>query len=167
MFNFNSSTDDQNEQTESSESTGVPRRRFMQAAAGSGALLLGAGTASANGKGGQAIIPEDEYYPDESFVILEAQECDNQTPYGSCRDESILFQCNGLGGPFPPGKGGSIPFPWWNIKYVSGPLEGELLRLYTRDNSIVPGLTYHWTRKEKDCPETPGVFQVGFTVDKK
>ncbi|MFC7204098.1 hypothetical protein ACFQJC_11280 [Haloferax namakaokahaiae] len=166
MFGFNSSTTGEDEQQKKEKSNGVPRRRFMQAAAGSGALLLGAGTVSANGKGGQAIIHEDEYYPDESFVILEAQECDSPTPYGSCRDDPLFFQCYGQGGRFPPGKGGTLPFPWWNIKYVSGPLEGELLRLYTRDNSIEAGLTYRWTRKEKDCPETPDVFQVGFAPDK-
>ena len=146
---------------------GVSRRRFLQASAGAGALLVSAGTATANGKGGQAIVREDEFYPDESFVILEAETCDNPTPYGSCFDDPLLFRCNGQGGRFPPGKDGALPFPWWNFKYVSGPLEGELLRIYPRDNSIEAGLTYRWTRKEKDCPETPDYFQVGFAADNK
>ncbi|WP_424006910.1 hypothetical protein [Haloferax denitrificans] len=144
---------------------GVTRRRVLQASAGTGALLLASGTAAANGKGGQAIVREDEYYPDETFVILEVESCDNQTQYGSCRDDSLPFRCEGQGGRFPPGKGGALPFPWWNFKYESGPLEGELLRIYTRDNSIDTDSTYRWTRKEKDCPETPDYYQVGFARD--
>lgn len=156
------------EDGDSSKTTlGVSRRRFLQASAGTGALLVSAGTASANGKGGQAIVREDIYYPDESFVILEVESCEKPTGYGSCFEDPLLFRCNGQGGRFPPGKDGALPFPWWNFKYTSGPREGELFRLYTRDNSIEAGLTYRWTRKEKDCPETPDYFQVGFAVDNK
>jgi hypothetical protein len=167
VFGFNSSTTDESGQDDTEATKRVPRRRFMQAAAGSGALLLGAGTASANGKGGQAIIREDKFFPDEEFVIIEAQGCDNPTSYGSCREGSLPYQCEGLGGPFPPGKGGTIPFPWWTMKYTSGPEAGNEYKLYTRDNTIKTGLTYRWTRKGKTCSETDGVVQVGFAPAKK
>ncbi len=167
MPESNSSTDADESRTE--KSTSLSRRRVLQGAAATGALFVATGPASANGKGGQAIVREDQYYPDESFVIREVPEgeCTNRTPDGSCRDDSLVFQCRGQGGPSSPGKGGGIPFPWWHFEYEGGPREGERLKLYTRDNSIEAGLTYRWSRKETDCPETPGYYQVGFVVDGK
>jgi hypothetical protein len=154
--------------TESADdSTHVSRRRLLQTTAASGALLLSAGSATANGRGGQCIVREDIYYPEETFVIREVpdSECDNSTPDGSCRDSPLVFQCRGKGGPFPPGKGGGIPFPFWYFEYEGGPRAGDQLKLYTRDNSIKTDITYRWSRKEKDCPETPDYFQVGFVAD--
>jgi hypothetical protein len=167
MPESNPSTNADESRTE--KTTEISRRRVLQGAAATGALVVATGPASANGKGGQAIVREDQYYPDESFVIREVPDdkCTNRTPDGSCRDDSLVFQCRGQGGPFPAGKGGGIPFPYWDFEYESGPQAGERLKLYTRDNSIEAGLTYRWSRKEKDCPETEGYFQVGFVVDRK
>lgn len=149
------------------DSVHLSRRRLLRTAGAGGVLLLAAGSATANGNGGQCIVHEDLYYPDETFVIraVPDSECDNPTPDGSCRDDSLLFQCRGQGGPFPPGKDGGIPFPFWNFEYEGGPRAEERLKLYTRDNSIETDITYRWSRKEKDCPETPGYFQVGFVAD--
>lgn len=146
-------------------SEGVSCRRALQASAGTGALFLITRAVVTNGKGGQAVIEEDEYYLEGSFVIPEAETYDNRTSDGSCRDDSLPFQCDGQGGRFPLGKGGTLPFPWWNFKYEGGPLERELLRTYTRDNGIDTGSTYRWTRKKEDCPETPGYYQIGFARD--
>jgi hypothetical protein len=161
-------TDDSTEESHATESITIPRRHLLKGTATVGALLVGAGSASANGKGGQGIVRKDQYFPNESFTILEVpdDECDSPTPDGSCRDNPLVFQCRGKGGPFPPGKGGGIPFPWWYFKYESGPLEGERLKLYTRDNSIKTGITYRWSRKSKNCPETPGYYQIGFVADR-
>lgn len=152
-------------------SNGLARRSVLQAtvgAVGAGGLLLGAGSATANGKGGQGIVREDLFLSDETFEILEVPEteCDDISPDGSCLDpeKRLPFRCNGKGGRFPPGKGGALPFPWWHFRYLTGVKAGERFRLYTRDNSIETGITYRWSRKRKDCPETPDYFQVGFVA---
>lgn len=137
----------------------IPRRRLLQGTAAMGALLVGTGSASANGTGGQAIIHKDHYHSDETFEIHEVPDEDCEIKAGgSCRDDSLVFQCRG--------KGGGIPFPWWYLEYEGGPSAGEQVRLYTRDNSIRTGITYRWSRKSKDCPETEDYFQVGFVADR-
>lgn len=137
-------------------SAGTSRRRLLQGATVVGAVAIGVGSASANGKGGQGVIAEDQFCPDCSFTIHEVPEerCSSLTADGSCRDEPLLFQCRG--------EGTRIPFPWWYLEYTSGPLAGTLVRFYTRDNSISTEATYRWTRQKKSCPNTPGYYQVGF-----
>lgn len=140
-------------------SNGLARRSVLHAtvgAVGAGGLLLGMGSAGANGKGGQAVVLQEDFDDDQRFVISEVadDECSGSLiGDGSCFDGSLFFQCHG--------EGRRIPFPYWHFQYVG---EGETRRLYTRDNSIETGITYRWSRKAKDCPETSNYFQVGFTA---
>lgn len=173
MVGSNSGSDADGEHVSPPDSLNLSRRKLLHGSAAVGALLVGAGSASANGKGGQAVVFEEDYKADGSFVIREVEGCtEPANPDGSCQDEPLPFQCNGEGGPFPPGKGGTIVFPYWNFNYVDDPDDMDPRRIYTRDNSIRTGVRYRWTGKAKKCPDnrdSPGVpedlVQTGFAGD--
>lgn len=155
-----------------------PRRRILRGAVGAGALLLGTGTASASGRGGQAVVCREDFEPDRPFVVTEVSDCPEgaRNPDGSCWEPPLLFQCNGKGGRVPPGKGGRMPFPYWHFQYVNenGTLEERKRKLYTRDNEVRTGVTYRWPGRAKKCgnpdhwpeagQECSGLIQTGFVA---
>lgn len=129
------------------ENTGVPdpsRRTILRGAAATGALLLGAGTATGNGRGGQAVVETADFEPDEPFTIVDG-------PFEK-PDDRIGFQCNG--------QGREISFPYWEFTY-EGDSSSETRKLYTRDNQIATDVTYRWTGQTKDCGE---YVQTGFSA---
>lgn len=143
----------------------LSRRNVLHGTAVAGALVLGTGTGAANGQGGQAVVYESDFEPDRQFVITEVDDCreGQRNPDGSCWDDPLFFQCDGKGGPSEPGKGGTIPFPYWHFQYVDedGNLEEEKRQLYTRDNEVRTGVTYRWPGQAKRCPND--LVQTGFT----
>lgn len=155
--------------TGSDDSIDLTRRAVLSATAGAGALVLGSVPAAASGKGGQAVVHEDDYRANEPFVISAVPDCDRPAnPDGSCWDSPpFTFQCNGEGGRYPPGKGGRIPFPYWHFNYPSDDDEQAPRKLYTRDNEVRTGVTYRWPGNEKRCPGENGdetLVQTGFTA---
>lgn len=145
------------------------RRAILRATVGAGALLLGSGVASADGQGGQAVVCDEDFRPDGSFVITEVSGCppEARNPDGSCWAPPLYFQCNGNGGRVPPGKDGKIPFPYWHFNYVDDPDDADPRKLYSRDNEVRTGVTYRWPGNEKRCPGTndcASLVQTGFTA---
>jgi hypothetical protein len=137
-----------------SDSFGLSRRSILRGAAATGALLAGAGSASANGQGGQAVVHPDDHHPDEPFEITKVDSCPEpaSNPDGSCWAPPLYFQCDGNGGPSGPGKDGSLPFPYWHFEYVNDELNsGAPYKLYTRDNKVRTDVTYRWRGGEKRC----------------
>jgi hypothetical protein len=138
--------------------------------AASGALLAGAGVAGARGQGGQAVVREEDFEPDREFVISEVSDCPEEAtnPDGSCWAPTLFYQCKGKGGRAPPGKGGTLPFPYWTFQYYNddGSLEETERKLYTRDNEVRTGVTYRWPGGSKECPQPDGqvLIQTGFSA---
>jgi hypothetical protein len=149
---------------------GFSRRSVLRGVATSGALLAGAGAVSAKGQGGQAVVLAEDYDPERAFVISEVADCpaDATNPDGSCWDPTLFYQCKGKGGRAPPGKGGTLPFPYWTFQYYEddGSLEETERKLYTRDNEVRTGVTYRWPGSSKECPQPNGdlLIQTGFTA---
>lgn len=158
----------QNDEKQPDGSVTLPRRRILQGTVVAGAFVVGMGSASASGQGGQAVVHETDYRPDASFVITEVADCKEgySNPDGSCWDDPLYFQCDGKGGRVPPGKGGTIPFPYWHFNYLdevdeNGEPTREPRKLYTRDNEVKTGVTYRWPGQEKQCGE---YIQTGFAA---
>jgi hypothetical protein len=151
-------------------SAGISRRRVLGVAATSSALLAGMGSVSARGQGGQGVVREEDYRPDRSFVITEVDDCPEEAsnPDGSCWAPTLFYQCDGKGGRAPPGKGGTLPFPYWTFQYYDedGNLEETERKLYTRDNEVRTGVTYRWPGQAKECPQDSGevLIQTGFSA---
>lgn len=146
------------------------RRKVLRGVAASGALLAGAGVAGARGQGGQAVVREEDFEPDREFVISEVSDCPEEAtnPDGSCWAPTLFYQCKGKGGRAPPGKGGTLPFPYWTFQYYNddGSLEETERKLYTRDNEVRTGVTYRWPGGSKECPQPDGqvLIQTGFSA---
>lgn len=147
------------------------RRTVLRSVAVSGALLGTAGAVSASGQGGQAVVRAEDYEPDRSFVVTTVGDCPEEAtnPDGSCWAPALYYQCDGKGGPAPPGKGGTIPFPYWYFQYDDdddGTLEETKRKLYTRDNEVLTDVTYRWPGSAKECPQPSGevLIQTGFTA---
>jgi hypothetical protein len=170
MSESNLSQTDSNEEERTANSPVLSRRTVLNSVAVSGALLGGMGVASGKGQGGQGVVHEDDFRPDGSFVITEVSDCPEEAtnPDGSCWAPTLYFQCNGEGGRAPPGKGGTLPFPYWTFQYYNddGTLEDTKRKLYTRDNKVRTGVTYHWPGQAKECPQESGdvLVQTGFSA---
>jgi hypothetical protein len=149
---------------------GFSRRKVLSSVAASGALLGGMGAVRARGQGGQAVVLDEDYDPDREFVISEVSDCPEEAtnPDGSCWEPTLFYQCEGKGGRAPPGKGGTLPFPYWTFQYYTddGSLEETERKLYTRDNEVRTGVTYRWPGSAKECPQPNGdlLIQTGFTA---
>jgi hypothetical protein len=170
MSESNQSPTDADAENRTGKSLTLSRRKVLNSVAVSGALLGGMGVASASGQGGQAVVSEEDFKPDRSFVITEVSDCPEEAtnPDGSCWAPTLYYQCKGEGGRAPPGKGGTLPFPYWTFQYYNddGTLEDTERKLYTRDNEVRTGVTYHWPGRAKECPQESGevLVQTGFSA---
>lgn len=140
MSDLNQSSD---EETGADSASDVTRRAVLNGAVGTGALALGAGVVSADGKGGQGFVDENAIVEGEPFEF---------TGVGPIW-EVQKFDCNGKAG---------LPFPYWVIN-----VDGTEYNLYTRDNQFDTDKTYRW-KNDKECEdkeidgETVSFKQVGF-----
>lgn len=136
-------TDDERE-TDTSGT--LSRRNVLSGLAASGALLLGAKTVTADGRGGQAIVEETAYKENEPFTITE----------GPIRDDNGFerqpYRCSD--------SGRQISFVAWKFEYDDLDKGGTL---YTRDNQIETDVTYHWGGP-KDCDADDEWVQTSFVV---
>jgi hypothetical protein len=170
MSESSTSLNGADEEKRTDGSVRLSRRRILSGAAASGAMLAGMGGVSARGQGGQCVVSEEDYEPDRSFVITEVSDCPDEAsnPDGSCWAPTLFYQCEGEGGRFPPGKGGTLPFPYWTFQYyrADGSLEDTERKLYTRDNRVRTGVTYRWPGDAKECPQDSGevLVQTGFSA---
>lgn len=80
------------------------------------------------GRGGQAVIPEDDFEKNKKFAITE------RTGDSATEIDGAVFQCN-------TGNGESIFLVGWNFTYEG---EDEERILYTRSNNIDTSVTYDW-----------------------
>ncbi|WP_396611885.1 hypothetical protein ACH9L7_00945 [Haloferax sp. S1W] len=114
------------------------RRTLLRSGAATGALLLGAGTVSANGQGGAAIVRKEDYKT-KPFVITEVTD-----PF---EREKV-----------PCGGGDLVSLVGWHFSYED---EDEVRTLYTRDNKVKTGVTYTWPGNDKSCGD---FIQTGYSA---
>lgn len=122
----------------------LSRRKVLCGTVGAGALVLGMGTVSADGRGGQAIVATEDFRS-KPFVIERITGPDEPDRKG--------YQCR------EPGR--EISLVGWKFGYEDDDTDRTL---YTRDNQIKTDVTYRWAGRNKDCDETDGYVQIGYVV---
>lgn len=132
------------EETRTDSSIGISRRRVLCGTVGAGTLLLGMGTVSADGQGGQAIVATEDFET-EPFEIKRSTGPNDPDRKG--------YQCR------EPGR--EISLVGWKFVYED---EETVRTLYTRDNQINTNVTYHWAGRNEDCNGADGYVQTGYVA---
>lgn len=120
----------------------VSRRRALKSGLSTAGALVFAGGAvgsaaasqetgrfnDAPGRGGEAVVPHDDFSENATFRIIERA---GDPPR---RIEGVSFECN-------EGDGKSIFLVGWHFRYAG---EDEIRTLYTRSNNIDTERTFSW-----------------------
>lgn len=136
-------TEDERERTANTESTEQSRRGLLRTTATVGTTLLVGGSAigsagaaqetgrfnDAPGRGGAAVVHEDDFEGDQAFRLTE------RTGDTALEIDFVEFQCSG--------EGEEILLVGWNFEYVEED-DPETRTLYTRSNNLDTDKEYQW-----------------------